>query len=118
MEVQLNMMAYTGATLVALHRFDVETALRAIQQYRCTITTLIATVNVAIVNHPKTPEYDLGSLRLCTSGGAPVPPEIARRWEAITGHRLVGGHGITEATAPSHSNPPPPPPYGPAGAPP
>src|SRR6266852_9528720 len=57
MEVQLNMMAYTGATLVALHRFDVETALRAIQQQRCTITTLIATVNVAIVNHPKTPEY-------------------------------------------------------------
>jgi len=113
----LNMMAYTGATLVALHRFDVETALRAIQQYRCTITTLIATVNVAIVNHPKTPEYDLGSLRLCTSGGAPVPPEIARRWEAITGHRLVEGYGLTETTAPSHSNPPHRPRYGTVGVP-
>jgi len=117
MEVQLNMMAYTGATLVALHRFDVETALRAIQQYRCTITTLIATVNVAIVNHPKTPEYDLGSLRLCTSGGAPVPPEIARRWEAISGHQLIEGYGLTETTAPSHSNPPHRPRYGTVGVP-
>ena len=117
MEVQLNMMAYTGATLVALHRFDVETALRAIQQHRCTITTLIATVNVAIVNHPKTPEYDLGSLRLCTSGGAPVPAEIARRWEAITGHPLVEGYGLTETTAPTHSNPPHRPRYGTVGVP-
>jgi long-chain acyl-CoA synthetase len=117
MEVQLNLMAYTGATLVALHRFDVETALRAIARYRCTVSTLIATINVAIVNHPKTPEYDLTSLRLCTSGGAPVPPEVARRWEAVTGHPLVEGYGLTETTAPSHSNPPHRPRYGTVGLP-
>src|SRR5205814_80976 len=79
---------------------------RAIQDYRCTMTTLIATINVAIVNSPKTPEYDLSSLRLCLSGGAPVPAEIARRWEAITGHKLVEGYGLTETTAPTHCNPP------------
>ena len=117
MEVQLNLMAYTGATLVALHRFDVETALRAIQRYRCTVTTLIATINVAILNHEATPSYDLTSLRLCTSGGAPVPAEIARRWEAATGHALVEGYGLTETTAPTHSNPPHRPRYGTVGVP-
>ena len=117
MEVQLNLMAYTGATLVALHRFDVETALRAIQRYRCTVTTLIATINVAILNHEATPTYDLTSLRLCTSGGAPVPAEIARRWEATTGHALVEGYGLTETTAPTHSNPPHRPRYGTVGVP-
>ena len=117
MEVQLNLMAYTGATLVALHRFDVETALRAIQRYRCTVTTLIATINVAILNHPATPTCDLTSLRLCASGGAPVPAEIARRWEAVTGHRLVEGYGLTETTAPTHSNPPHRPRYGTVGVP-
>ena len=117
MEVQLNLMAYTGATLVALHRFDVETALRAIQRYRCTVTTLIATINVAILNHPATPTCDLTSLRLCASGGAPVPEEIARRWEAVTGHRLVEGYGLTETTAPTHSNPPHRPRYGTVGVP-
>jgi acyl-CoA synthetase (AMP-forming)/AMP-acid ligase II len=48
MEVQLNMMAYAGATSVALGRFDLETCLRAIHHYRCTVTTLIATINVAM----------------------------------------------------------------------
>ena len=74
MEVQLNLMAYTGATLVALHRFEVETALRAIQRYRCTVTTLIATINVAILNHEATPTYDLTSLRLCASGARRCRP--------------------------------------------
>ncbi len=117
MEVQLNMMAYTGATLVALGRFDLETTLRAIEMYRCTLTTLIATINVAIVNYPKTPDFDLGSLRLCLSGGAPVPAEIAQRWETITGHTLVEGYGLSETTAPTHCNPPHRPRYGTVGLP-
>ena len=117
MEVQLNMMAFTGATLVALGRFDLETVLRAIQQYRCTVTTLIATVNVAIVNDPRTRQFDLSSLRACSSGGAPVPAEIARRWEAVTGHKLIEGYGLSETTAPTHSNPLHRPKYGTVGLP-
>jgi len=117
MEVQLNMMAFTGATLVALGRFDLETVLRAIQQYRCTVTTLIATVNVAIVNDPRTRQFDLSSLRVCSSGGAPVPAEIARRWEAVTGHKLIEGYGLSETTAPTHSNPLHRPKYGTVGLP-
>jgi acyl-CoA synthetase (AMP-forming)/AMP-acid ligase II len=117
MECQMNMMAYAGATLVALGRFDFEAVLRAIQQYRCTLTTFIATINVAIVNHPKTKEFDLSSLRACFSGGAPVPPEIARRWEAVTGYKLIEGYGLSETTAPTHVNPPHRPKYGTVGVP-
>ena len=78
---------------------------------------LIATVNVAIINYPRTREFDLSSLRLCLSGGAPVPAEIARRWEEVTGHKLVEGYGLSETTAPSHSNPPHRPKYGTVGLP-
>lgn len=117
MECQMNMMAYTGATLVTLGRFELETVLRAIQQYRCTLTTLIATINVAIVNFPRLREYDLSSLRACFSGGAPVPPEIARRWEEVTGYKLIEGYGLSETTAPTHVNPPHRPKYGSVGVP-
>lgn len=117
MECQMNMMAYMGATLVAIGRFDLVTVLRAIQQYRCTLTTLIATVNVAVVNFPRTREFDLSSLRACFSGGAPVPVEIAQRWEAITGHALIEGYGLSETTAPTHINPPHRPKYGTIGVP-
>jgi len=39
------------------------------------------------VNYPKTRDFDVGSLQLCLSGGAPVPAENARRWEAIIAWR-------------------------------
>jgi acyl-CoA synthetase (AMP-forming)/AMP-acid ligase II len=117
LECQLNMMAYTGATLVVLGRFDLETMLRAIQRYRCTLTTLIATVNVAVVNSPLARQYDLSSLRASFSGGAPVPAEIAQRWETVTGVKLIEGYGLSETTAPTHSNPPHRPKYGTVGVP-
>src|SRR3954463_5711783 len=117
MECQMNMMAYMGSTLVAIGRFDLATVLRAIEVYRCTLTTFITTVNVAIVNFPKTKEFDLSSLRHCFSGGAPVPKEIARRWESITGHKLIEGYGLSETTAPTHINPPDRPKYGTVGLP-
>ena len=117
MECQMNMMAYMGATLVAIGRFDLATVLGAIGRYRCTLTTLIATVNVAVVNFPRVREFDLSSLRSCFSGGAPVPVEIARRWEALTGNALIEGYGLSETTAPTHINPPQRPKYGTVGVP-
>ncbi len=117
MECQMNMMAYMGATLVAIGRFDLVTVLRAIETYKCTLTTFIATVNVAITNFPKTKEFDISSLRHCFSGGAPVPPAVAQRWEEITGHKLIEGYGLSETTAPTHINPPHRPKYGTVGLP-
>lgn len=46
-----------------------------------------------------------------------MPAEIARRWEAVTGHRLIEGYGLTETTAPTHLNPPQRPKYGTVGLP-
>jgi len=117
MECQMNMMAYVGASLVAIGRFDLVTVLRAIERYRCRRTTLITTVNAAIVNFSRAREFDLSSLRACFSGGAPVPPEIARRWEALTGYALIEGYGLSETTAPTHINPPHRPKYGTIGLP-
>jgi acyl-CoA synthetase (AMP-forming)/AMP-acid ligase II len=117
MECQMNIMAYLGRPLVALGRFDIEALLAAVQTYRCTITTLIATINVALINHPRTAAFDLSSLRGCFSGGAPVPAEIANRWEAKTGYKLVEGYGLSETTAPTHINPCHRPRYGTVGLP-
>ena len=117
MECQMNMMAYEGATLVVIGRFDLVTVLRAIERYRCTVTTLIATVNIAIVNFPRAREFDLSSMRACFSGGAPLPAEIARRWKTLTGYELIEGYGMSETTAPTHINPPHRPKYGTVGVP-
>jgi len=106
MECQMNMMAYLGATLVAIGRFDLTTVLRAIEMYRCTRTTFITTVNVAVVNFPGTKSFDLSSLRNCFSGGPPVLPAVAQRLDELTGHKLVDGYGLNDIAPPTHIIPP------------
>jgi acyl-CoA synthetase (AMP-forming)/AMP-acid ligase II len=117
MECQMNIMAYIGVPVVALARFDPDALLEAVERYKCSITTLITTINVALVNNPKTRQHDLRSLRACFSGGAPVPAEVAQRWEATTGYKLLEGYGLSETTAPTHINPPHRPRYGTVGLP-
>jgi long-chain acyl-CoA synthetase len=51
----------------------------------------------AIAGHPGVETRDFSTLRFCISGGAPLPPEIARRVERIVGQKLLGGWGLTEA---------------------
>ena len=115
MECQLNLSIYLGVPVVVIGRFDLETVLAAIERYRCTSTTLIATLNAALVNAPRTRDYDLSSLRACFSGGAPVPTALAERWERGTGFKLMEGYGLSETTAPTHVNPPHRPKYGTVG---
>ena len=117
MESQLNASMYLGNTVIALGRFELDTLLDAIQRYRPTVTTLITTINVALLNSPRLAGVDLTCLRATFSGGAPVPAEIARRWEAATGYTLIEGYGLTETTAPSHVNPHHRPKYGTVGLP-
>ena len=38
-----------------------------------------------------------GGLRLCICGGAPLDPELQRRWREVTGAELRQGYGLTEA---------------------
>jgi len=108
---------YTGTTNIMLARFDPEAVLRAIHKYRCTLWTSITTMNVAIVNHPDVEKYDLRSLRVCGSGGAPVPKEILEKWRKIIGTELGEGYGLSETISQTHMNPHLRPRYGSIGLP-
>ena len=44
-------------------------------------------------------------LRVCISGGAPLPAELKDRFEAATGARLVEGYGLTESSGVVSTNP-------------
>jgi len=108
---------YMGSTNIMLSRFDPEVVLRAIHNYRCTSWCSITTMNVAIVNHPDVEKYDLRSLRVCVSGGAPVPREVLEKWRRIIGTELAEGYGLSETISQTHMNPYQRPKYGSIGLP-
>ena len=95
----------SGNELLLRSRFDVEAVLRDIEVNRVTAFPGVPTMWAALVNHPGIEQRDLSSLRACTSGGAPLPVELAERFGRISGLPLPSGWGMTE-TSPAGISPP------------
>ncbi len=89
----------SGAVMVLHIRFDADRVLQDISRKKITAFGGVPTMFTALVNHPKIKEFDLSSLKLCGSGGAPLPVEVLHRFQEITGLTPQEGYGLTE-TAP------------------
>jgi acyl-CoA synthetase (AMP-forming)/AMP-acid ligase II len=63
-------------------------------------------MNVAVAHFPDVGRYDLTSLRFCTSGGAPIPLDVLRRFREATGSALLEGYGLSETISACVVNPP------------
>jgi long-chain acyl-CoA synthetase len=101
----LHMGVYIRSAVVLVPRFDLKMILPAVEKFRATCFPGVPTMYVAINNHPDTSKYNLRNIRVCNSGGAPLPLEVARQFEQITGGRLVEGYGLSETSPVTHSNP-------------
>lgn len=89
----------SGVEMVMHIRFDPDKVLADIARKKITNFVGVPTMYTALVNHPRICEFDLSSLRLCASGGAPLPVEVLHRFRTLTGLTPQEGYGLTE-TAP------------------
>jgi long-chain acyl-CoA synthetase len=88
-----------GAELVLHPRFDPAAAVKDIVEKKITVYMGVPTMHVAILSVPGLEEMDFSSLRMCGSGGAPLPVAVQERFESVIGCQLNEGWGMTE-TAP------------------
>ena len=79
--------------------------LKALQECKGTIFNCVPSLYAAVVNHPNVKNYNLRSIKICSSGAAPLPPELAKRFEAVTGAILFEGYGLSETSPVTHINP-------------
>ncbi len=101
----LNHAMGTGASIAMVPRFETAQVLATIQKYRCTGFPGVPTMFQAILDHPDLAKTDLSSLKVCISGGAPMPAPVHARFEDVTGVRLVEGYGLTESAGVVSANP-------------
>lgn len=97
-----------GAKIVLVPRFDLTETMGVIAEHQPTILpgvpTLYHALNNGAANNPAR-QQALTSIRLCISGGAPLPADVHERFEELTGGRLVEGYGLSEASPVTHANP-------------
>lgn len=101
MTVLMNAGVYRGASSVLLPRFDGQTVLGLMQKHHITIFAGVPTMYWGLLNCD-TSEFDLDAiqnrLQICVSGGASLPIEVLRGFEAKFKVPIIEGYGMSEGS--------------------
>jgi len=76
-----------------------------VEHHRINFFSGVPTVYAALLQQP-TQGRDLSSLEYGLCGAAPMPVELMRSFQALTGLKILEGYGLTEGTCVSTCNPP------------
>jgi long-chain acyl-CoA synthetase len=95
----LDLCVRFAATMSLIPRFDAATALEAIQRDRITVFEGVPTMFIAVLNHPDRDRYDVSSLRVGVSGGAPIPAEVIDEFERVFDLVILEGYGLSETAS-------------------
>ncbi len=86
---------------------DLDDLLDTIAKTRPTAFSGVPTLFNALLQHPRVQagKVDFSSVKVCFSGAAPLLAETKRRFEELTGGRIVEGYSLTEAMLACAVNP-------------
>lgn len=101
----MNLSIIAGLEIIALPRFELSDTLKVIDEKKPQFFPAVPAIYNAINNHPKLKDYDLSSIKYCISGGAPLPVEVKKNFEAVTGCVVVEGYGLSESSPVATINP-------------
>ena len=100
---QMNAGLYGGFRLVLMPRFDAAAVLDAFTREQVGCWIGVPTMYWGLLQHARTAQVDVSraaaSLRVCVSGGAPMPVEVLHDFERTFNARVLEGYGLSE-TAP------------------
>ena len=101
----LNRTVVRGGCIVMVARFEAKQVLATIDRMKPTGLPGVPTMFQALMDHPDFATTGWSSLRICISGGAPLPGPLCEKFERATGVRLVEGYGLTESSGVVSANP-------------
>ncbi len=102
----MNANLYAGATVVLMPRFDLQTFLGVLQDYRATRVVVPPPVVLELSRNPLVADYDLSSLGLVLWGAAPLSEAVARACQERLSCHMMQLYGLTEGSGITHLAPP------------
>ncbi|KAI9787956.1 MAG: hypothetical protein M1816_007356 [Peltula sp. TS41687] len=99
---QMHQAIYNGFTLVVMPRFDLEKFCRAVQSFKITFAFVVPPIVLLLSKHPVVDQYDLSSLRMLTSGAAPLTKELMDAFYRRLKVPIKQGYGLSETSPTTH----------------
>ncbi len=100
--VIMNAAFTSGATMTLLPRFTPDAALGIMQRDGVTLFAGVPTMYWAMMGYPDADKFDLAkivsTLRVAVSGGAALPLEVIKGFEARFGVPILEGYGLSETS--------------------
>jgi long-chain acyl-CoA synthetase len=101
----MNNAVFAGWADILVAKPSAENLLAAIRKYKPTFVPLVPAMYIGILQQADIQKTDLKCIKACFSGSAPLPVEVMKRFEAITGAAISEGFGLTESSPITHANP-------------
>lgn len=100
--VQMNTNMYGGNRVVLLPRFDPASTLKAMEDEKVNFWVGVPTMFWAILKYIEETGYDISKIKkhlsVPTSGGAPMPVEVMKKFKEVFGLRVLEGYGLSETS--------------------
>ncbi|MEP6849611.1 MAG: long-chain fatty acid--CoA ligase [Acidobacteriota bacterium] len=100
--VQMNTNIYGGNRIVLLPRFEPQATLDAMLKEKVNFWVGVPTMYWSLLKHVEETGFDIShiaeNMRVCTSGGAPMPVEVMREFQEKFKVRVMEGYGLSETS--------------------
>ena len=94
---------HRGIELVVLPAFDMEAFLRAIQEHKITFVYVAPPVIVRLARDKMVKSYDLSSVKMITSGAAPLTKELVDTVHGRLDIKINQAYGLSETSPMTHT---------------
>lgn len=106
MSVGMNWAVRTGASMALVpNPRDIPTLVKTIVKHRVTLFPGVPALFNQLNNFPGIESMDVGSIKSCFSGSAPIPVDVMEKFEKLTGSMIVEGFGLSETSPVTHTSP-------------
>ncbi len=100
--VQMNTNIYGGNRVVLLPRFEPQATLDTMVKEKVNFWVGVPTMYWALLKFADETGYDISgvkeNMKVCTSGGAPMPVEVMKAFQEKFGVRVLEGYGLSETS--------------------
>ncbi|VAX03326.1 Long-chain-fatty-acid--CoA ligase [hydrothermal vent metagenome] len=105
MSVVMNLGIYMGGRVVLQPKFVLDDVIKLMKKIKPSIFVGVPTMFTAILNHRDVPNIGMENVRMCLSGGAPLPVELGQAFQNKLHVSITEGYGLTETSPSCVSNP-------------